>query len=282
MNKHFTYSLLQYSPDPGKGERLNIGVLFLFPDLNVAEFRFPTQLQRLHKAFPGAPEKLIRRYLKSLGSRAAEVSVQPELWASQDLLSDSASFIAKHLLIPDASSIRFSVPRTAVRYADIKKIIDDYSREYLEVYQLGDLSDRKDESVIIRQFKQYLKAFDGDVLSRIEENHQVIVDGNKYEFDFSWQNGRQNLVKALSFDLKRPETIQQKTERYFGQLTLLSSSALERNWHFDLLLAKPSNRNLFSSYDRAIHVLEQVPHTEIWEGEAIERYSEKTVETLIG
>lgn len=79
MSKLFTYSLLQYSPNAGLGEVLNIGGLFLFADLNRAELRFPAHLQRLRVAFPGASEKLVRGFLRSIAQRATELSRQPEL-----------------------------------------------------------------------------------------------------------------------------------------------------------------------------------------------------------
>ena len=66
------------------------------------------------------------------------------------------------------------------------------------------------------------------------------------------------------------------------QLTLLTPTAEARALHFDLLLARPQQRSLLGSYDRALSILEQVPHTELWEGEAIARYSQRTAHYLLG
>lgn len=282
MSNPFTYSLLQYSPNAGLGERLNIGVLFLFADQNRAELRYPRHLQRLRLAFPGVSEKLVRGYLRSIAHRAAELSRTPELWAALDLQRDGEAFVSQHLLIPDASAIRFSSLSVALRYASPDRIMDDYTQQYLGAYQAAPVPDRQDEQVLIRRYKQQLKAIDERLLERITEGYRVVVAENTYDFDFAWQNGKHNLVKALSFDVKRPETIQRKTERYFGQLTLLGPTAKERAWHFDLLLAQPRQRALYASYERALGILEQAPHTELWEGDDIDRYSQRTALYLLG
>jgi len=282
MSKQFTYSLLQFSPNAGLGERLNIGVLFLFADLNRAELRYPKHLQRLRAAFPGTAEKLVRGYLRSIAQRATELSRRPDLWATLDLQRNASVFIGRHLLIPDASAIQFTPVRVALRYATPEQIMADYSGQYLGAYQTEPVSPRQDEAGLARRYKQQLRQIDECLLRRVQEDYRLQVASEEYQFDFAWQNGRQNLVKALSFDFKRADSIQRKAERYFGQLTLLTPTAEERALHFDLLLARPQQRSLFGSYDRALSILAQVPHTELWEGEDIQRYSERTARYLLG
>lgn len=281
MSNHFSYSLLQYTPAEGCGEVLNIGVLLLFPELNRAELLSPRYLGRLRAAFPNAPERLVRGFLRSISNRTQVLSREPEIWSSINLLVDADRFIASHLLIPDASSIRFTSAKTVVRYASPEQVANDYFRLYLSVFDQSPKESRTDEKRLVKRFKQTLSNIHQGLPDLLKQDYELEVQDEKYSFDFSWQNGRQNLVKAISFDVKREETIKRKTERYFGQFTLLQPTVEERNLHFDLLLARPRIRSLFASYDRSLTILSQVPHAKLWEGEAIDQYSQKTAKELL-
>ena len=67
------------------------------------------------------------------------------------------------------------------------------------------------------------------------------------------------MVKPLAFDLETEDGIQEKSARNFGYLTLLNQTAKEKNYIFDILVSRPSSKKLFTSYDRALRVLESVP-----------------------
>jgi len=281
MNKSFTYSLLQYTTSEGSGEVLNIGVLLIFQDTNSIELLYPKQLGRLKQAFPGVSEKVVRGFLKSINQRAYRLSHQPEKWSSLRLKENIQAFIGEHLLIPDASSIRFSEVKTAAFYSSPQKIAKDYEKLFLSIYLKEEKEEQHDENFITQKFKQLLKEKDRHIINRIKEGFQLLVGDEVYNFDFAWQNGKQNLVKAISLDVKRDSSIKRKTERFFGQLTLLQPIVESRNLHFDLLLSRPKSQSLYKNYQRALDILERVPHTKIWEEHEIETYTQQTADYLL-
>lgn len=281
MNKHFTYSILQYFPNEGSGEVLNIGILLLYPDLNFSQFIYPQHLTRLKHAFPGFSDKVVKGFVRSIEQKSLALSQSPEIWASIDLENDTNTFISEHLLLPDASPLRFSPTKPAVRYAEPERIAADYKRLFLSSYETHSPISRKDESSLVRQFKKYIMGVDERVWEYVREKFELETETRSYQFDFAWKNGSHNLVKAISLDLKRPDAIQRKAERYFGRFSLLKSSAETQNLHFDLLLARPKPRSLWRAYDQSIDILAQAPYTKIWEGKEINQYSKQTAEYLL-
>lgn len=91
----------------------------------------------------------------------------------------------------------------------------------------------------------------------------------QYKFDFAWQNHSFNLVQTVSLDFKRPDSIQRKGEQKFGQFFLLQDFAKQKHARFDLLLARPSNRQLFRAYDRAIEDIRRAGNIEIIEDDQL-------------
>jgi hypothetical protein len=66
------------------------------------------------------------------------------------------------------------------------------------------------------------------------------------------------LIKFLAFDLETEDEIQEKSARNYGYLTLLNQTAKNKNYTFDILVSRPSSKNLFASCDRVLRVLELI------------------------
>lgn len=283
MNSVFYYSLLQYRYTQSLGEVLNVGVLLLFPEQRTAMFLHPERLGRIRKLYPKFAEKIIRSYFKGLVARTNQLTRQPEIFA--DYEGHPRQLIDNEILIRDSSALQFGELKTAVLYTeDLEAISEQFYKLYLSFYDEHEHRARHDESYLLKEYqKRLLRRLNG-LLSREAFDHPVTVkpEGTNftYQFAFAWQNGSFNLVKPVSFDLKLEQSITDKVTLNLGQFTLLRPYAQQHNARFDILVARPKDRQLYKPYDQAIHLLADQPYVKIVEEEQLDNYSEKTAEAL--
>jgi len=89
------------------------------------------------------------------------------------------------------------------------------------------------------------------------------------------------LVKFLSFDLADKGNLQDKSFRWYGEFSQLEEQAQNEHLKLDLLLTKPQDKALFSSYDDVLQVLEGIPtHKTIIEESQLEDYVLQAVEHI--
>ncbi|MBK6994028.1 MAG: hypothetical protein IPH31_03540 [Lewinellaceae bacterium] len=72
-----------------------------------------------------------------------------------------------------------------------------------------------------------------------------------------------------------------KASNISGQFSLLRDYAEQKQARFDLLLARPSNRQLFRAYDRAIEDIRSAGNVEIIEDDGLSAYAERTITELV-
>lgn len=284
MSAQFQYSLLQYH-HLGREEWLTVGVLVFFAQQKRVKFLYPEKVSRLRYAFPDAPEKLLKSWLKSFDWRAEDLNAKPDIFARYNLENDGNRLVAEHFLPLDSSALQFRDVRSAVQYSDDTSLICDHLiKKYLSVYQHDeDEYGQKDNAWLVNQYRKFLRERKSEVLVKkiIKENVPVHFRHRDYKFDFSWQNHTFNLVKAVSLDLKRPDSIQRKAEQYFGQFSLLKDYASENNARFDVLLARPTDRKLYAAYDKAVEDINQAGNVNVVQPEKISSYAEQTIAELV-
>ena len=267
------------------GESLNVGVLFVFPEERRVFFKAPERLKRLIDAYPTQSDSHIRSYLKTFENKAKQLDDAWEIETDYELL-EPKKFITKNFLYEDASALIFSEPNFVVKYTqNILKIAEDYTCKLLTGYEAEQTEERHNERFIIRQYSKSLSQLDENILHKVvtaKEDLLIIAPKTELQFDFGWQNGTYNLVKAVSFDLKESSSINDKAVNLYGKLHFLNNLAIEKNYRFDLLVSRPQDKNLFKAYDRALEILEDSKtNKEIIEEEAILTYSERTVGELM-
>ena len=253
MKNTLAYSILKYSHSKILGEELNVGILFVFPENGIIEFHSPTNLQRLVKTYPDLDVKLIASYLDSFNSRAKKIS---SVLPSYSL--DLNKLIYEQFIILDSSALQFSKFNFALFDGDLEITKAKYKQLFLGAYQVKkreNLHKLNDHSISIvckniilskrPQISEYLKT-DNVLL----ENKSV-----KLKTDFYWQNGTTNFVKGITFDLSKADEIIKKSLLIGNQLNYLSDKIINLNARVDLLLAKPSNEKLTSTYLEAIDIL---------------------------
>lgn len=284
MNTLYQYSLLQYH-HLRREEWLTLGVLVLFPEQKQIRFLSPRKLRRLRDAFPDAPEKLLTSWLKGFEWQADTLNKKPEIFANHHLEHHSQQLIAEYFLPPDSSALQFSPVKSAVLYTEkIEVICRNLSELFISVYdQDGEDYGQKDNSWLAAQYRKYLREQNPEILRlhKVQENYVTEYRDRHYKFDFAWQNHTFNLVQTVSLDLKRSDSIQRKGEQKFGQFFLLRDFAEQEHARFDLLLARPSNRQLFRAYDRAVEDIRCAGNIEIIEDDKLSAYAERTISELV-
>lgn len=283
MKPNFTYSILQYRHSLLLCEAINVGVLFSFPHLERLEF-VTGNLSRVRATYHDVDQSFLASLLKNIDLRVKDQS--KALFNFHNSGLKLKQYIHNAFLKEDASALQFSDPITVVdTFRDYRAIIKSFSELLLPGTETTDKKTeaiRHNEGFIIRRFLSNILQKDKSLDSSIKRDVVISHNGVHLDFDLAWQNGTYNLVKPISFDLKEGQNIQIKAAQFFGLFTLLSDYADRTNSRFDLLVAKPTQKDLFGSYDQAIKILEQItaPKIIITDGE-IEKYSEETAQYLL-
>lgn len=287
----FQYALLQYHHSQLLGEVLNIGLVAYFPEHKRLEFIFPEKLIRLRYAYPEVPEKTIKSYFRYFQERIATLNKSPNIFYDKNMENGLQQFLEREFLAPDASSLQFGNYRNSVLYTpDIQKISDQLHNLYFSVFKIQDSNIKKiDESVLLRKYKKQLsKIFTKN--SSLNNANNLYFDysikpnsGASVKFDVAWkEHGNTHLVKPVSFDLQRPESIQRKAWQYFGQFEDLHDLAVNNDYLFDVILAKPKSKDLIKPYDNAIRLLSKPERVNLIELDKLQEYSQLTIDYLLG
>ncbi|BDS15487.1 DUF3037 domain-containing protein [Aureispira anguillae] len=276
MTKTFKYSVLKYRPSYLLEEQVNIGLLFLFLDDNKISFIYPKKLRRLTQFYPNTNLKNLKHYLHLFEQKGNKLDVP--------FINDNFShFIEANFLAKDASNLYFSPVKNGV-YKSTSPIIEHYNKLYFSAYEGKAKQNKKDEAYLRGTFKSTLEQILINDKERINLFKSSLIIKNKIgrtEFDYGWQNGTTNLVKFLSFDLADKGNLQDKSFRWYGEFSQLEEQAQNDNLKLDLLLTKPQNKALFSSYDDVLQVLEGIPTNKaIIEENQLKDYVLKATETV--
>lgn len=276
MTKTFKYSVLKYRPSYLLEEQVNIGLLFLFFDDQKISFVYPKKLSRLTQFYPDTNLKNIKHYLHLFEHKSNLLDLP---------LTDANfnHFIEANFLAKDASNLYFSPIKNGV-YKSTSSILEHYYKLYFSAYEGKIKQNKKDEAYLRGIFKRTLEKILSNDKEKLALFKPSLVIKNKIgrtEFDYGWQNGTTNLVKFLSFDLADKGNLQDKSFRWYGELSQLEEQAQNEHLKIDLLLTKPQNKTLFSSYDNVLQVLESIPTNKtIVEENQLKDYVSKAVETV--
>jgi hypothetical protein len=266
---------------------LNVGLLAYFPGKCRLAFLCPDKLIRLKFTYPNVPEKTIKLYFKAFEEKIGKLNATPELFAGLELDNAFEKFISKEFLSEDSSALQFGEIKKGVQYIDDYKLIcNQLYNLYFSVFEHHISNyNRIDESHLLTKYKNLIKDLGRE--SYTKENKRLYFDykispkeGESFKFDIGWKNDTLNLVKPVSFDVARNETIQSKAYKYYGQFLDLEDFAAQNNIRFDLLIAKPKKKELFKTFDNAIALLNKPKRVELIEQEGLSDYSIKTVNAL--
>jgi hypothetical protein len=286
----YTYGLLRYEHSQILGEVLNIGIIVYFPTQKKLEFIYPAKLIRLRFAYPNVPEKTIKGYFRYFKKRVEELNLNPEIFSDYDLSKSLKEFIEREFLPSDSSALQFGNYRTSVLYTpDLEHIKNQLYNLYFSVFQYQEnAAKRIDESTLLNKYKRFLKEHSHQSAAIKETNrfhYDYSIEPNsssKIKFDVAWQDDAElHLVKPVSFDLSRPETITRKAYQYYGQYIDLQEYAEQKNYLFDVIIAKPRTRSLFKTFDNAIRLLQKPARVNLIDQSELNSYSKTTAELAL-
>ncbi|MGB0930779.1 MAG: DUF3037 domain-containing protein [Chitinophagales bacterium] len=299
--KKFRYYVLKYRPSLLLDERVNIGLLFVFEGDKQVQFLYPKRLQRLSGLYKGIVLKDIKNYLREFEQKADELTKEERVFSDR---------VADKFLLPDSNSLFFSESKFG-EYIIIDKILAYYKEKYFSVYGLSgvkepiqQLSERNfkvkeflnvgtiNGNIFFEQhndayltkmfFKQLkLKADNQPNIGLFQKDYQVKGKVFETTFDCAWQNGTTNLIKSIGFDLEEERLIQEKSFRWYGELSQLTSDSKDNKYRFDLLVSRPQDKKLFTAYDKALRILDNIEtNKKIIEEDDIEEYAVEALNTV--
>ena len=282
MTKTFQYSILKYRPSYLLDERVNIGLFFHFRSEQESRyiFTYPPKLKRISYVFPNLGKNNlanIKIYLNGFKCKADNLDSQ--LLSSDQPLRE---LLDKEFIVDDANSFFFSDVKQG-SFNSVEQTVNYYESQYFKFYEINKITNYKDTAVS-DFFKNSLKelANKNDVrLSYFEEDITIENKITSSKFEFRWQNGTSNLIKTLGFDLSDKQDIQDKAFKWTSAINCINKIQENSHYHFDILVARPSNRKLFNAYDKALDVLSDInANKEIVEKEDIKQYAENALSTV--
>lgn len=286
MSKHFKYSLLKYEYSQALGEVLNVGLLLFFP--NEWRFIYPKKLTRLKDFYPDVEEEHLKIYLDAFEKQAHQLNQKIQ---SNEIpfeegfsLDNFMEKVYAEFLPYDSSALYFSKARTSVLYSENRdKIAENLYEEYFFPYEFANDRNQKDESMILRAIRNYIKEIGKDIFEhhfRNQEAKQISNNKTSLTIDLHWKNGKTHLVHPISLDLKRDSSIDRKANQYFGKFIQLRDEIQKGDYVLDIPVARPAEQRLFKDYDKALYILEDVEFGNVIEEENLKNYAQKAVNEL--
>jgi hypothetical protein len=257
------HSALIYRHHHLADERVNVGVLAIFPDSGNVVLLAPSKKEltrRVTATFQDAPTTLIWQYLRSFEARAKNLSghLQSYLGNYEDVITD-------HFLTENGASLYFDAWKTSPIWKDelttktwlYGQWLSGYGRSQTDIE--GYVTDRHVASLVRDLIKEAFakKKKPTDYQLYFKEEQRTLNSG-VVQFTSSgyWKNGAENLVHPLSLDVKTVDGIVAKSLVVAKTAELLCQKAAQENVNFHLLLAKPHKEELLDAYEESVRVLE--------------------------
>ncbi|MDR2223604.1 MAG: hypothetical protein LBE34_12870 [Flavobacteriaceae bacterium] len=266
----YSYCLLKYKHTPIIDESLNIGVLCYVENSHRFYFKSYKNLTRVKHAYQNVPEKTLREKIGIVSKKVDRLNKYGVGIFS--LLYDFKDFIYEEFIDYDSTILQFDKFETTTAYnIDEIELIDMLCNNFIIDNYKENIYKAKEPLLIQKVFNKI------ENIKKFKENyifyeHYDIKNslGTKIPFDFAWQNGTFNLARAISFDLKEESSIIEKAYKNFGQFVDLN----DYHYRFDALLAKPSQRNLFKTYDNIVELFNKYDYIKVVEEDEIDDYVE--------
>jgi hypothetical protein len=170
--------------------------------------------------------------------------------------------------------------------SDLNEIINHLYNFYLLAFDNQEQYNIQNENILLAKYKNLLKELNSSSVDIKDSNrffydYTINVSEEKhFKFDIAWKNGSLNLVKPVSFDLVRPETILNKAYRFFGQFTDLESLAKINNYRFDLIISTPKKPELHKTFESAIDLLNKPSNVKLIFEKDLPEYTRKTLDAI--
>lgn len=278
----YTYCLLKYKHSPFLEESLNIGVLIYFYDSKRFVFKYSKTLNRVKSIYENVPEKTIKEYTRQIDRILNHYQDSPG--NIFPLNNHSLKHFLSHSVLPnDATVLQFSNYTTDCLRGFEEEFIVSVLLDKLFIEDIKSTNYKPQEPKIIKHLFKELnnKGFSSQAnANRYRKDWNITTNTGNFNFDFAWKNGVWNLVKPVGFDLKTQEGIINKARTNLGEFTDLEGEINKEEFKCNLIVGRPTDKRLFSTYEKALNILQKSPNTDIIEENDLPKYSKKVVEAV--
>ena len=139
MSNIFKYSVLTYNHSQLLNEKINVGIIFYFPNAGGERlyFKYPKKLHRLKTFYTDFSEWQLKNYLVSIEAKTHKLNARfsskgLNLYSDDDLVD-----IIHHEYKDDATTLQFSEIKKGKLYSDIDSVITQFYNLYFSIYDAG-------------------------------------------------------------------------------------------------------------------------------------------------
>jgi len=128
---NYISSLLYYNYSSVLNERINLGLLMIFPDTNQVFFKYHNSFERITYCYPRMKHKIsiVRSTVKSIQNLVIKLNNKNDLGINS--YSDPAYWVNDKILLKDATVLQFSNPSKGVMYNEnANKVFSDMYEIY--------------------------------------------------------------------------------------------------------------------------------------------------------
>ncbi len=263
--KKFEIAFLKYRHSYDLQESINIGALILDEVNSNLYFIYPSKLKRLSDLYRDISLSTIKTYLKNLNHLVFEAKSKLHSINSESLLfsqhdgkartSQLEAIISAYIIKEDSSSFYFTTPQVAIGN-DFELLRTYYENKILDLYESKVTRDRKNEDYINKKIESKL-----NTKPLLKSEFKPIYIENAFfneEFEYGWKNGKTNIITPISFDYSQSKSIDDKAYKTHGKIGSFKDVAIQKNYNFDLILAEPLDKKLFSEFKNALGFLETI------------------------
>ncbi|WP_233878999.1 DUF3037 domain-containing protein [Paraburkholderia flagellata] len=254
----YSYAVLRYVHDIATGEFVNVGVVVMSAKAGFLKFALRSTAGRITDIFPDLKPNVFRRTLRIISKRCDDVA---RAWLTPLDLNQREPSLEKLLLtvLPkdDSALVWGSVGSGLSK--DLEATSSALYERYVGKYDRRRYKSGRTDEDVWRAIRKSLE--DRSVLGFFGEK-TIHGKSDDLQFDLAWKNGVWHCIEPLSFDLSAPDSIRDKAHRCAGEVVGVSDTTEEFKVYF--VVGKPSDLSLKAAYERALGILKNVPHVEVY------------------
>ncbi|WP_321840982.1 DUF3037 domain-containing protein [Paraburkholderia bannensis] len=254
----YSYAVLRYVHDIATGEFVNVGVVVMSGRAGYLRFALRNTAGRITDIFPDLKPNLFRRTLRTVSKRCEDVA---RAWLTPLDLNQRELSLEKLLLtiLPkDDSALVWGAIGSGLS-KDLEATSNVLYERYVGKYDRRRHKTGRTDEDVWRAVKKSLE--DRRVLGFFEQK-TIHGKNDDLEFDLAWKNGLWHCIEPLSLDLNAPDSIRDKAHKCVGEIVGVSDTTDEFKVY--LVVGKPSDSSLNTAYEKALGILKNVPHVEVY------------------
>lgn len=217
--KKYQYQIVRYIHDRVTSEFVNVGVIVYQKETNFFDSKFVSKYSRISKFFNSSTGANLIATLKNFEIQIQRISKQLTEIFQQEF--NDISDITNIILPKDDSALECTITMQGLDVNPESALDGLFDRLVNKYIPETEKEARSDNEVWKTHYKKF---FDKYNITKKLVSHEIKTKNDKIEFDKSWKNGSWHCYQALSFDLKRTESIKNKVYKWSGIINELENT----------------------------------------------------------